>query len=98
MRQGQPRMPTMSRPRVTRQNRRRSRTAIGTARAAAFIAACGGGDDEPSSGSSTGQSQATTTSGTAAAGGQAATKPTGTVTIIQGVEANTLDPAIFNAT
>ncbi|MGD9892593.1 MAG: ABC transporter substrate-binding protein [Dehalococcoidia bacterium] len=91
-------MSASSRVRGARLNRRRFVTATGTAGAAAFIAACGGSDDNESSSSGAGQAQATTTSGTAAAGGQAAEKPTGTVTIIQGVEANSLDPAIFNAT
>lgn len=91
-------MAALTRIERARLNRRRFVAATGTAGAAAFLAACGGGDDDAGSSSTTGQSQSSGTTGTAAAGGQAATKPTGTVTIVQGVEANTLDPAIFNAT
>jgi peptide/nickel transport system substrate-binding protein len=91
-------MAAFARVKRARLNRRRFVAATGTAGAAAFIAACGGGDDDEPSGSTASQSQSTATSGTTAAGGQTATTPTGTVTIVQGVDANTLDPSFRNAT
>ena len=76
--------------------RRRFLAGTGAAGAAAFVAACGGGDDKTES--TPAAQQTGGTSGTAAAGTQAAAKPTGTVTVVQGVDANTLDPSFRNAT
>lgn len=86
---------------ASRLNRRRFVAATGTAGAVAFAAACGGSDDKGSSTSATqapgGQAAG---AGTQAAGTQAAAsqKPTGQVTVVQGVDANTLDPSFRNAT
>lgn len=67
--------------------------------AAAWLAACGGGDKKEAT-------KATTAPGGGAAGSPAAAqatsaapaRPTGQVTIVQGVDANTLDPSFTNAT
>jgi peptide/nickel transport system substrate-binding protein len=79
-------------------NRRGFIAASGAAGAAAFVAACGGGDDDAPSGgqpSSGGQTGGAVPAGTQAAVQQ---KPTGQVTVVQGVDANTLDPSFRNAT
>ncbi|MBI2760812.1 MAG: hypothetical protein HYX51_05240 [Chloroflexi bacterium] len=74
---------------------------MGGGLAAAFLAACGGGDNKPAAQSTSAPSGTRAAAGTTAAGGTtvaAATKPTGTVTVVQGVDANTLDPSFTNAT
>jgi peptide/nickel transport system substrate-binding protein len=72
--------------------------AVGGGVAAAWLAACGGGGSK-----STGQTTASTAAPAAGGSPRAAAtsgsqKPTGTVTIVQGVDANTLDPSFRNAT
>jgi len=74
--------------------RRRFIAATGAAGAAAFVAACGGGDDEEEAPAA--QQTQGAASGTQAAAQPA--KPTGTITVVQGVDANTLDPQFTNAT
>jgi hypothetical protein len=78
-------------------NRRRFIGATGAAGAAAFVAACGGGDDKPAS---TPAAQSTSGAGTGAATQAAAqpAKPTGTINVVQGVDANTMDYMFQNAT
>jgi peptide/nickel transport system substrate-binding protein len=66
-------------------------TGVALAGSAAVLAGCG--DDDDSSKSGTGGTAAPATSPTAQA-----KKPTGTVTVVQGVDANTLDPQFINAT
>lgn len=78
-------------------DRRRFIAATGAAGAAAFVAACGGGDDDKPSTPAAGQATQAA-GGTAAAAATTQQKPTGTVTVVQGVEANTLDPSFLNAT
>jgi peptide/nickel transport system substrate-binding protein len=77
-------------------NRRRFITATGAAGAAAFVAACGSDDDKETTGSPAAGQATQAASGTQAAA--AAQKPTGQVTVVQGVDANSLDPSIYNAT
>lgn len=72
--------------------------------AAAFLAACGGGSNNTKQSAQSTTSGAATTAATVAKAGSAtaaaaaSTKPTGTVTVVQGVDANTLDPSFRNAT
>lgn len=76
-------------------NRRRLLMSTGSAGAAALLAACSGGYERGSS------APAAPSAAGAASGAQAASppeKPTGTVRIVQGVDANTLDPSFTNAT
>ncbi len=71
--------------------------AVGGGLTAAWLAACGGGDTKEET-----RSTAAPAAGAGSAPQTAATtgpaKPTGTVTIVQGVDANTLDPSFVNAT
>jgi peptide/nickel transport system substrate-binding protein len=79
----------------------RGGVAAGGGLAAAWLAACGGGEDKPASQATTAPGGQAAATQAAAAGTQAAaapTKPTGTITVVQGVDANTLDPQFTNAT
>jgi peptide/nickel transport system substrate-binding protein len=76
-------------------NRRRLLGYTGSAGMAAFLAACGEGYERGESGPAA-QRTSGDSSGTQAAAQPE--KPTGTVTIVQSVDANTLDPSFTNAT
>jgi peptide/nickel transport system substrate-binding protein len=95
MRRGESIVAALNRFGKGRLNRRRFVAATGAAGAATFIAACGGGGDNKEASPA---AQPQTGAATTAAGTQAAAKPTGTITVVQGVDANTLDPQFTNAT
>jgi peptide/nickel transport system substrate-binding protein len=89
-------MAALSRVRRAGINRRRFIAATGAAGAAAFVAACGGGDDDEPGGAPAAGGQATQAAGTQAVA--QAQRPTGEARVVQGVDANTLDPSFTNAT
>ena len=68
--------------------------AAGGGLAAAWLAACGGGEKKDEAKGTT----APAAGGSPQAAGAAPQKPTGAITVVQGVDANTLDPSFTNAT